>query len=408
MGATFDVNAIRAQFPGLAQEVYGKSLVYLDNAASAQKPAAVLDRMHDFATNEYANVHRGLHYLSNNATNAFEAARETTRQFINAESVDQIIFTGGATDAINLVAYGFLEPQIEEGDEIILSEMEHHSNIVPWHFMRERHGAVLKWVPVTDEGALDMAAYEAAFSDKTKFVALTQMSNALGTITPAKQLVDIAHKNGVPILLDGCQGAVHLKTDMRDLDADFYVLSGHKVYGPTGIGVLYGKADRLAAMRPFRGGGEMIREVAKDAITYGDAPHRFEAGTPPIIEVIGLGRALEWMMDIGFDAMRAHEDALRDHAMEAVGAINRVKIYGTTAEKGAIVSFGVDGIHPHDLATVIDRSGIAVRAGHHCAQPLMKRYNVPATARASFAVYNTHDEVDALVAALNKAIDFFR
>lgn len=407
MGATFDVNAIRAQFPGLTQEVYGKPLVYLDNAASAQKPAAVLDRMHDFATNEYANVHRGLHYLSNNATNAFEAARETTRQFINAESVDQIIFTGGATDAINLVAYGFLEPQIEEGDEIILSEMEHHSNIVPWHFMRERHGAVLKWVPVTDEGALDMAAYEAAFSDKTKFVALTQMSNALGTITPAKQLVDIAHKNGVPILLDGCQGAVHLKTDMQDLDADFYVLSGHKVYGPTGIGVLYGKADRLAAMRPFRGGGEMIREVAKDAITYGDAPHRFEAGTPPIIEVIGLGRALEWMMDIGFDAMRAHEDALRDHAMEAVGAINRVKIYGTTAEKGAIVSFGVDGIHPHDLATVIDRSGIAVRAGHHCAQPLMKRYNVPATARASFAVYNTHDEVDALVAALNKAIDFF-
>ena len=407
MGATFDVNAIRAQFPGLTQEVYGKPLVYLDNAASAQKPAAVLDRMHDFATNEYANVHRGLHYLSNNATNAFEAARETTRQFINAESVDQIIFTGGATDAINLVAYGFLEPQIEEGDEIILSEMEHHSNIVPWHFMRERHGAVLKWVPVTDEGALDMAAYEAAFSDKTKFVALTQMSNALGTITPAKQLVDIAHKNGVPILLDGCQGAVHLKTDMQDLDADFYVLSGHKVYGPTGIGVLYGKTDRLAAMRPFRGGGEMIREVAKDAITYGDAPHRFEAGTPPIIEVIGLGRALEWMMDIGFDAMRAHEDALRDHAMEAVGAINRVKIYGTTAEKGAIVSFGVDGIHPHDLATVIDRSGIAVRAGHHCAQPLMKRYNVPATARASFAVYNTHDEVDALVAALNKAIDFF-
>ncbi len=407
MGATFDVNAIRAQFPGLAQEVYGKPLVYLDNAASAQKPAAVLDRMHDFATNEYANVHRGLHYLSNNATNAFEAARETTRQFINAESVDQIIFTGGATDAINLVTYGFLEPQIEEGDEIILSEMEHHSNIVPWHFMRERHGAVLKWVPVTDEGALDMAAYEAAFSDKTKFVALTQMSNALGTITPAKQLVDIAHKNGVPILLDGCQGAVHLKTDMQDLDADFYVLSGHKVYGPTGIGVLYGKTDRLAAMRPFRGGGEMIREVAKDAITYGDAPHRFEAGTPPIIEVIGLGRALEWMMDIGFDAMRAHEDALRDHAMEAVGAINRVKIYGTTAEKGAIVSFGVDGIHPHDLATVIDRSGIAVRAGHHCAQPLMKRYNVPATARASFAVYNTHDEVDALVAALNKAIDFF-
>ena len=407
MSAPFDVNAVRAQFPVLGSEVYGKPLVYLDNAASAQKPLKVIERMQHFATYEYANVHRGLHYLSNNATNAFEAARETTRRFLNAETTDQIIFTGGATDAINLVAYGFLEPQIEAGDEIILSEMEHHSNIVPWHFMRERHGAVLKWVPVTDEGELDMDAYAAAFSDKTKFVALTQMSNALGTITPAKQMVDMAHAHGVPILLDGCQGAVHLKNDMQALGADFYVFSGHKVYGPTGIGVLYGKAEQLAAMRPFRGGGEMIREVSKEVITYGDAPHRFEAGTPPIIETIGLGEALDWMMDIGFDAMQAHEEALRDHAMEAVGAINRVKIYGTAQDKGAIVSFGVDGIHPHDLATVIDRSGVAVRAGHHCAQPLMKRFDVPATARASFAVYNTHEEVDALVAALNKAIDFF-
>ena len=407
MSALFDVNAVRAQFPVLGSEVYGKPLVYLDNAASAQKPLKVIERMQHFATYEYANVHRGLHYLSNNATNAFEAARETTRRFLNAETTDQIIFTGGATDAINLVAYGFLEPQIEAGDEIILSEMEHHSNIVPWHFMRERHGAVLKWVPVTDEGELDMDAYAAAFSDKTKFVALTQMSNALGTITPAKQMVDMAHAHGVPILLDGCQGAVHLKNDMQALGADFYVFSGHKVYGPTGIGVLYGKAEQLAVMRPFRGGGEMIREVSKEVITYGDAPHRFEAGTPPIIETIGLGEALDWMMDIGFDAMQAHEEALRDHAMEAVGAINRVKIYGTAQDKGAIVSFGVDGIHPHDLATVIDRSGVAVRAGHHCAQPLMKRFDVPATARASFAVYNTHEEVDALVAALNKAIDFF-
>jgi len=407
MTAPFDVNAIRAQFPVLGSEVYGKPLVYLDNAASAQKPLQVIERMQHFSTYEYANVHRGLHYLSNNATNAFEDARETTRKFLNAETRDQIIFTGGATDAINLIAYGFLEPQIQAGDEIILSEMEHHSNIVPWHFMRERHGAVLKWVPVTDDGELDMEAYEAAFSDKTKFVAITQMSNALGTITPSKQLVDIAHSHGVPILLDGCQGAVHLKNDMQALGADFYVFSGHKVYGPTGIGVLYGKADRLAAMRPFRGGGEMIREVSKDVVTYGDAPHRFEAGTPPIIEVIGLGAALNWMMDIGFDATQAHENALRDHAMEAVGAINRVKIYGTAKEKGAIVSFGVDGIHPHDLATVIDRSGVAVRAGHHCAQPLMQRFDVPATARASFAVYNTHEEVDALVTALNKAIDFF-
>ena len=407
MSAPFNVQKIRADFPVLATEVYGKPLVYLDNAASSQKPLQVIERMQHFSTYEYANVHRGLHYLSNQATQAFEAARETTRQFLNAESSDQIIFTGGATDAINLVAYGFVEPQIAEGDEIILSEMEHHSNIVPWHFMRERHGAVLKWVPVTDEGDLDMAAYEAAFSDKTKFVALTQMSNALGTITPAKQLVDIAHNHNVPILLDGCQGAVHLKNDMQALDADFYVFSGHKTYGPTGIGVLYGKADRLASMRPFRGGGEMIREVSKDLVTYGDAPHRFEAGTPPIIEAVGLGEALSYMMDIGFGAMQAHENALRDHAMEAVGAINRVKIYGTSRDKGAIVSFGVDGIHPHDLATVIDRSGVAVRAGHHCAQPLMQRFSVPATARASFAIYNTHEDVDALAAALNKAIEFF-
>ena len=403
----FDVHEIRKDFPVLGSEVYGKPLVYLDNAASAQKPLQVIERMSHFSTYEYANVHRGLHYLSNQATNAFEAARETTHRFLNAATSEQIIFTGGATDAINLVAYGFLEPQIQEGDEIILSEMEHHSNIVPWHFMRERHGAVLKWVPVTDEGELDMQAYEAAFSSRTKFVALTQMSNALGTITPSKQLVDIAHKNGVPILLDGCQGAVHLKNDMQALDADFYVFSGHKVFGPTGIGVLYGKAEALAAMRPFRGGGEMIREVSKDVITYGDAPHRFEAGTPPIIEVIGLGEALKYMMNIGIDAFETHENALRDHAMEAVGSINRVKIYGTAKNKGAIVSFGVDGIHPHDLATVMDRSGVAVRAGHHCAQPLMKRFNVPATARASFTIYNTHEEVDALAKALHKAIEFF-
>ena len=407
MTAPFDINAIRAQFPVLASEVYGKPLVYLDNAASSQKPLQVIDRMQHFTTYEYANVHRGLHYLSNNATNAFEAARETTAKFLNAESVDQIIFTGGATDAINLVAHGFVEPMIEAGDEIIISEMEHHANIVPWHFMRERHGAVLKWVPINDAGELDMQAYAAAFSDKTKFVALSQMSNALGTINPDKQLVDVAHENGVPILIDGCQGAVHLKNDMQALGADFYVFSGHKVYGPTGIGVLYGKADKLAVMRPFRGGGEMIREVSKDTVTYGDAPHRFEAGTPPIVEAIGLGEALNWMMDIGFDAIEAHENALRDHAMEAVGAINRVTIYGTAPHKGAIVSFGVDGIHPHDLATVIDRSGVAVRAGHHCAQPLMHRLDVPATARASFAIYNTHDEVDALAKALHKAIDFF-
>jgi cysteine desulfurase/selenocysteine lyase len=273
--------------------------------------------------------------------------------------------------------------------------------------MRERHGAVLKWVGVDEHGALDMQAYAAAFSEKTKFVALTQMSNALGTITAAKQLVEMAHAHGVPILLDGCQGAVHLQTDVQDLGCDFYVFSGHKVYGPTGIGVLYGKAERLDEMRPWRGGGEMIREVSLDGVTYGDAPHRFEAGTPPIIEAVGLGAALDYMKDIGFETIQAHETALGQHAMEAVGAINRVKIYGTTPDKGAIVSFSVDGIHPHDLAMVMDRAGVAIRAGHHCAQPLMDHFGVPATARASFAIYNTHEEVEVLASSLTKAIEFF-
>ena len=404
---TNKIAEIRADFPVLETQVHGKPLIYLDNAASAQKPLQVTERIKQFSTFEYANVHRGLHHLSNVATEAFEEARGRVAGFLNAENDKQIIFTGGATDAINMVAYGFLEPQIEAGDEIILSVMEHHSNIVPWHFMRERHGAVLKWVGVNQLGELDMQAYEAAFSDKTKFVALSQMSNALGTITPAKQLVDIAHAHGVPLLLDGCQGAVHLKNDMQALDCDFYVFSGHKVYGPSGIGVLYGKAERLDAMRPWRGGGEMIREVSVDNVTYGEVPHRFEAGTPPIIEAVGLSAALAYMQNIGFDTIQAHEAALAKHAMEAVGAIDRVTIYGTSPSKGAIVSFSVDGIHPHDLAMVMDRSGVAIRAGNHCAQPLMEHFGVAATARASFAIYNTHEEVEALAASLTKAIEFF-
>lgn len=403
----FDHSRIRSDFPILSRKVNGKPLVYLDNGASAQKPQVVIDAITTAYSQEYANVHRGLHYLSNTATHAFEQARGRVANFLNAASDQQIIFTGGATDAINLVAYGYLEPRIEPGDEIILSVMEHHSNIVPWHFMRERHGAVLKWVGINEHGELDLEAYEAAFSERTKFVALTQMSNALGTITPAKALIDTAHAHGVPILLDGCQGAVHMPTDVQALDCDFYVFSGHKVFGPTGIGVLYGKADLLDGMRPWRGGGEMIREVSQEAVSYGDAPHRFEAGTPPIIEAVGLGAALDYMQNIGFEAMQAHENALRDHAMEAVGALNRVRIYGTSPDKGAIVSFGVDGVHPHDLAMVMDRSGVAIRAGHHCAQPLMKHFGVPATARASFAMYNTHEEVDILAASLSKAIDFF-
>ena len=326
---------------------------------------------------------------------------------MNADSDTQIIFTGGATDAINLVAHSYLEPRLKPGDEIILSEMEHHSNIVPWHFLREQCGAVLKWVPVTDDGALDMEAYAGLLGPRTKFVSLTQMSNALGTVTDTKTIIELAHAHNIPVLLDGCQGAVHLPTDVQALDVDFYVFSGHKVYGPGGIGVLYAKSELLEGMRPYRGGGEMIREVSLDEVTYVDPPHRFEAGTPPIVEAIGLGAALDYMMAIGWQNICAHEKALATHAMDVVGSINRVRIFGTTPDKGAIVSFMVDGIHPHDIAMVMDRSGVALRAGHHCAQPLMKRFDVPATARASFAVYNTHDEVEALGVALTKAVGFF-
>ncbi len=403
----FDPQTIRKDFPILAREVHGKPLVYLDNAASAQKPVQVTDRMQRVFHSEYSNVHRGLHYLSNLSTEAFEGARRTVQSFLNAASDAQIIFTGGATDAINLVAHSYLEPRLKPGDEIILSEMEHHSNIVPWHLLREQCGAVLKWVPVTDDGALDMEAYAGLLGPRTKFVSLTQMSNALGTVTDAKTIIDLAHANNIPVLLDGCQGAVHLPTDVQALDVDFYVFSGHKVYGPGGIGVLYAKSKLLEVMRPYRGGGEMIREVSLDEVTYADPPHRFEAGTPPIVEAIGLGAALDYMMTIGWQSICAHEKALAAHAMDVVGSINRVRIFGTAPDKGAIVSFMVDGIHPHDIAMVMDRSGVALRAGHHCAQPLMKRFDVAATARASFAVYNTHDEVEALGVALTKAIGFF-
>ena len=403
----FDVAKIRADFPALNQQAYGQPLVYLDSAASAQKPRQVIEATAEFSAHDYANVHRGLHYLSNKATAAFEAARETVRGFINAPQVEQIIFTSGGTDAINLVAHAYLEPRLKAGDEIILSEMEHHSNIVPWHFMRERHGAVLKWVPINEDGSLDMAAFAAAFGARTKMVALTHMSNALGTINDAHRIIEVAHSHNVPVLLDGCQAAVHLMPDMQALDVDFYVFSGHKTYGPTGIGVLYGKADLLADMRPYRGGGEMISEVSKDAVSYGQPPHRFEAGTPPIIEAIGLGAALDYMTKIGAHQIAAHEAALHDAAMEKIGAINRVRIFGTNPQKGAIVSFAVDGIHAHDLAMVMDRSGVAVRAGHHCAQPLMQKFGVTSTARASFALYNDMNDVQALEKALTKAIDFF-
>jgi cysteine desulfurase/selenocysteine lyase len=403
----FDLAAIRADFPILSKQIYGKPLVYLDNAASAQKPRQVIERITHAYENEYANVHRGLHYLANAATDAFEAARETVRGFLNAGSVDEIVFTRSATEALNLVAASFGDMAIGEGDEIVLSIMEHHSNIVPWHFHRERKGAVIRWAGLDGDGNFDMDGFEKLLNENTKIVAITHMSNMLGTITPIREIIALAHRYGIPVLVDGSQGAVHLPVDVRELDADFYVFTGHKVYGPTGIGVLYAKRKWLEAMPPFNGGGEMIREVLEDDVTYADPPHRFEAGTPPIVQAIGLGAAIDYMTSLGREAILAHETRLRDYALERLRAMNSVRIYGNARERGAIVAFDVKGAHAHDVATVIDRAGVAVRAGTHCAQPLLARFGVTSTCRASFGLYNTMEEVDALADALQKAESLF-
>ena len=404
---TYDVEAIRADFPALAMQVYGKPLVYLDNAASAQKPQAVLDRLTKAYTSQYANVHRGLHYLANEATEAYEGARETAQRFINAERKEEIVFTKNATEAINLAASSFGGERIKAGDEIVLSIMEHHSNIVPWHFLRERHGAVIKWAPVDEEGNFLIDEFERLLGPRTRMVAITQMSNALGTVVPVKEVVKLAHARGIPVLVDGAQSSVHMDIDVRDIDCDFFVMTGHKLYGPTGIGVLYGKYAHLDAMPPFLGGGEMIREVFEDRVTYGDPPHKFEAGTPAIVQAIGLGAALDYISSVGKDRIRAHEAALVKYAHERLGAINSLRIIGTAKDKGPIVSFEIKGAHPHDVATIIDRSGVAVRAGTHCTMPLLARFGVTATCRASFAMYNTKAEVDVLAASLVKAQEFF-
>lgn len=403
----YDVARVRQDFPALAMQVYGKPLVYLDNAASAQKPSAVLERMTQAYTSEYANVHRGLHYLANAATEAYEGGRTKVAQFINAPRTEEVIFTRNATEAINLVASSWGGPNIGEGDEIVISIMEHHSNIVPWHFLRERQGAVIKWAPVDDEGNFLVDEFEKLLTARTKLVAITQMSNALGTIVPVKEVVRIAHARGIPVLVDGSQGAVHLPIDVQDIGCDFYVFTGHKVYGPTGIGVLWAKYDHLVAMRPFNGGGEMIREVSRDVVTYGDPPHKFEAGTPAIVEAVGLGAAIDYVNSIGKERIAAHEADLTTYAQDRLREINSLRLIGTARGKGPVISFELKGAHAHDVATVIDRQGIAVRAGTHCVMPLLERFNVTATCRASFGMYNTREEVDHLAQALLKARDLF-
>jgi cysteine desulfurase / selenocysteine lyase len=407
LNGAYDVMRVREDFPALAMQVYGKPLVYLDNAASAQKPQAVLDRLMQAYTSEYANVHRGLHYLANAATEAYEGARAKVAQFVNARRSEEIIFTRNVTEAINLVASSYGEPNIGEGDEIVVSIMEHHSNIVPWHFLRERHGAVIKWAPVDDDGNFLIEEFEKLLTPRTKLVAITQMSNALGTIVPVKDVVKLAHARGIKVLVDGAQGAVHLPVDVQDIDCDFYAFTGHKIYGPTGIGVLYAKHDLLVEMRPFNGGGEMIREVAQDWVTYGDPPHKFEAGTPPIVQAIGLGAAIDYVNSIGKERIAAHEHDLVEYAQARLREINALRLIGTAKGKGPVISFELKGAHPHDVATVIDRQGIAVRAGTHCVMPLLERFNVTATCRASFGMYNTREEVDHLAQALIKARELF-
>jgi cysteine desulfurase / selenocysteine lyase len=401
----FDAELVRREFPILTRQVHDRPLVYLDSAASAQKPRAVIEAMTRAMEQTYSNVHRGLHTLANETTDAYEAARRSVARLLNAE-VGEIVFTKGGTEAINLVASS-LGAQLKPGDEILLTQMEHHANIVPWHFLRERHGAVLKFAPVTDAGALDVAGFKALLGERTKVVAFTHMSNVLGVVNPVAELTRLAHDAGAAVLVDGCQGVVHQSVDVKALDVDFYVFSGHKLYGPTGIGALYGKAERLAALRPYQGGGEMIGTVTEEAITYADPPHRFEAGTPPIIEAIGLGAAIEWLAQFDRGEIAAHEASVYARVRQKLDGANWLRLLGDAPGKGAIMAFTVEGAHAHDVAQILDRYGVAVRAGTHCAEPLLRRFGVTSSARASFALYNTHDEADAFVDALTRTQAFF-
>lgn len=404
---TFDVDLARKEFPILQQEINGNPLTYLDNAATTQKPEAVINAVCDYYRHLNSNIHRGVHTLSQRATEAYESSRATLMNFLGARSPGEIIFVRGATEGINLVAQSFLRPRLQPGDEIILSTLEHHSNIVPWQILREQEGAVLKVAPVDERGVVDLQRYLDLFSEKTRFVGLSHVSNALGTINPVQEMISIARERGVPVLLDGAQAAAHQRVNVEELGCDFYVVSGHKMYGPTGIGALYGQQDRLEAMPPYHGGGEMILSVSFDETVYNQLPYKFEAGTPNIAGAIGMGAAIDYMESVGVDAIEAHEKALLDYSTAQLSAIEGVEISGTAPQKAAILSFNISGAHPHDAGTILDQEGIAVRAGHHCAQPALESLGVQATVRASFALYNTFKEVDRLVDGIGKVQEVF-
>ena len=403
----WDVARVRADFPVLHQTVNGKPLVYLDNAASSQVPQVVIDRGSVYLEQEHSNIHRGVHYLSQRATTAFEGAREKVKRFINAREARECIFVRGATEGINLVMYGYGRKFIGEGDEIIISAMEHHANIVPWQMLCQEKGARLRVIPMNDAGELLLDEFDGLLNERTKLVGVVHVSNALGTINPVKEMIAQAHKYGVPVLVDGAQAAPHMPIDMQDLDCDFYVFSGHKMYAPTGSGIVYGKAELLEKMDPFQGGGDMIKTVTFEKTTYADLPNKLEAGTPAIASQIGLGAAIDYLNAIGREQAAAHEAELLRYATERVSAIEGVRIVGTAKQKASVLSFVIDDIHPHDIGTILDQEGIAVRAGHHCAQPVMQRFNVPATARASFAFYNTKEEIDVLARTIERVIEIF-
>ena len=407
MTTNFDVNSVRDDFPILKQQVNGNRLVYLDNGATSQKPQAVIDAIVEYYATTNSNVHRGVHTMSQQATDAYEGARSKVRKFLNASKDKEIIFTRNTTEGVNLVAHSYGRKNIGPGDDIIVSNMEHHSNIVPWQMLCEENGANLKVVPIDDSGELVMDEYQKLLSPRTKLVSITHVSNALGTILPAKQIVQMAHSYGAPVLLDGAQAVPHMPVDVQDLDCDFYVFSGHKLFGPTGIGILYGKENYLESMPPFLGGGDMIKSVTFEKTLYNDLPYKFEGGTPDISGAIGLGAAIDYVNSLGFDQITAHEDALLQYGTEALESIAGVHIVGTAARKAGILSFVMDMAHPHDIGTILDEQGIAIRTGHHCAQPVMQRFQIPATARASLAFYNTKEDIDALVKGIDRVIEVF-